>query len=76
MVVAEVFMKTIFSDSYHSPQLKQQSVAADRPVNNDDDPAGGATPAVLPVPVAGERIVATAEQRHRPWLIQGMRNAL
>jgi hypothetical protein len=69
-------MKTIFSDSYHSPQLKQQSVAAHRPVNNDDDPAGGATPAVLPVPVAGERIVATAEQRHRPWLIQGMRNAL
>lgn len=66
-------MKIIFLDSYRSPQLK---VAAHGPVNNDDDPAGGATPAVLPVPVAGERIVATAEQRHRPWLIQGMRNAL
>ena len=65
-------MKTIFLDSYRSPQLKQRSVAAHAPVNNDDDPAGG----VLPVPVAGERIVATAEQRHRPWLIQGMRNAL
>jgi hypothetical protein len=69
-------MKTIFLDSYRSPQLKQRSVAAHALVNNDDDPAGGATPAVLPVPVAGERIVATAEQRHRPWLIQGMRNAL
>jgi hypothetical protein len=69
-------MKTIFLDSYRCPQLKQRSVAAHVPVNNDDDPAGGASPAVLPVPVAGERIVATAEQRHRPWLIQGMRNAL
>jgi hypothetical protein len=69
-------MKTIFLDSHRSPQLKQQSVASHAAVNNDDDPAGGATPAVLPVPVAGERIVATAEQRHRPWLIQGVRNAL
>ena len=69
-------MKTIFLDSYRSPQFKQPSVAAHGPVNNDDDPVGGATPTVLPVPVAGERIVATTEQRHRPWLIQGMRNAL
>jgi hypothetical protein len=68
-------MKTIFLDSYRSPQLKQRSVAAHGPVNDDNDPVGG-SPAVLPVPVARERLVATAEQRHRPWLIHGMRNAL
>jgi hypothetical protein len=68
-------MKTIFLNSHRSPGDKQRS-GAHAPANNDDAPAGGATPVVLPVPTAGEQIMATAEQPHRPWLIQGMRNAL
>ncbi len=68
-------MKTIFLSSYRS-HGSSNGQAPHAPVNNDDDPAGGATPVVLPVPATDEQIMATTEQSHRPWLIQGMRNAL
>ena len=68
-------MKTIFLSSYRSHGVKQRS-GAHAPINDDDDPAGGATPIILPVPATDEQIMATTEQPHRRWLIQGMRNAL
>ena len=68
-------MKTIFLSSHHSHRVKQLS-GAHSIANNDDDPAGGATPVALPVPATDEQITATAEQPHRPWLFTGMRNAL
>jgi hypothetical protein len=68
-------MKTIFLSSHRSHKVNQQS-GAHALANNDDDPAGDATPVVLPVPATDEQIMATAEQPHRPWLIQGIRNAL
>ena len=69
-------MKTIVVNSYRSHEFKQRLGATHAAVNNDNDPAGGATPVVLPVPATHEETMATAEQLHRPWLIQGMRNAL
>ena len=68
-------MKTIFLSSYRSHAVKQRS-GPHVPVNQDEDPPGGATPAVLPIPATDEQIMATTEQPHRPWLVQGMRNAL
>jgi len=68
-------MKTIFLRSHRSHGTKQR-LGAYAPTNTDDDPAGGATPIVLPAPATDERIMAAAEQPHRPWRIQGMRHAL
>jgi hypothetical protein len=68
-------MKTIFLSSHRSHGVKQRS-GARALANNDDDPAGGAAPVALPVPAIDEQIAATTEQPHRPWLFQGMRNAL
>jgi hypothetical protein len=68
-------MKTIFLNSYRSHAAKQRS-GAHALANSNDDPAGGATPAVLPVPATDAQIMATAERPHRPWLIQGMMGAL
>jgi hypothetical protein len=67
-------MKALSLSADHARRVKQRSGALTL-ANNDDDPAGGATSA-LPVPAADEQIMAPAEQRHRPWLMQGMRNAL
>jgi len=44
--------------------------------NNDDDPAGGATPVVLPLPATDEQTAALAAHLHRPWQMQGIRNGL
>ena len=68
-------MKTIFFSSHRSHGVKQRP-GDYAPTNTNDDPAGGATPIVLPVPATDERIMAAAEQPHRPWLIQGLRHAL
>jgi hypothetical protein len=68
-------MKLIFLNSYRSHRVKQRS-AAHTLANNDDNPAGSAAPVALPVPATDEQITATADQPHRPWLFQGMRNAL
>lgn len=68
-------MKTIFLSSHHSHSVKQLS-GAHSIANNDDDPAGGATPVALPVPATDEQIMATAEQPLQHWLFTGMRNAL
>ena len=69
-------MKTVLLSSYRSHKVKQQSGAQHTLANNDDDPAGGAAPVALPVPATDEQITATTDQPHRPWLFQGMRNAL
>ena len=68
-------MKTIFLSSRRSHEVKQRPGAC-APANTDDDPAGGATPILLPVPATDERILVAAEQPRRPWLIQGMKGAL
>jgi hypothetical protein len=68
-------MKTIYSSFRRSHRVKERS-GAHAFANDDDDPTGGATPAVLSVPATDERIMAIAEQPHRPWLIQGMKDAL
>jgi hypothetical protein len=68
-------MKTIFLSAYQSPEVNRR-LNVHVLVDNDDDPAGGATPVVLPVPTGDEQIAATTEQSHRPWLFQEMRNVL
>jgi hypothetical protein len=68
-------MKKVFLNSSCSHRVKQRP-DAHALANNDDDPASGATPVVFPVSATDEQMMATTEQPHRPWLIQGMRNAL
>ncbi|HTW50847.1 MAG TPA: hypothetical protein VME45_03020 [Stellaceae bacterium] len=68
-------MTTIFLGSHHSHGVKPRA-GASVPANTDDDPAGGATPIVLPIPTTDEQIIAATEQPHRPWIIQGMMHAL
>jgi hypothetical protein len=68
-------VKTVFLNSHRSHKVEPQSGVHAR-ANNHNDPAGGATPVVLPLPTTDEQIMMAAEQPHRPWLIQGMRNAL
>ena len=68
-------MKRIFLSSRRPHEVKQRPGTC-APANTDDDPVGGATPIVLPVPATDEQILVAAEQPHRPWLIQGMRHGL
>ena len=68
-------MKTIFLSASRVHGVKLWS-ATHTLANNDDDPTGGATPVVLPIPATDEQIMASPEQPHRPWLIQGMKDAL
>ena len=68
-------MKTIFLSSRRSHEVKQRPGACAL-ANTADDPTGDATPIVLPAPATDELILAAAVQPHRPWLIQGMKDAL
>jgi hypothetical protein len=68
-------MKTVFLSSHRFHKVEQR-LGAHAPVNTDDDPDDGATPAVFPIPATDERITAIAEHPRRPWLIQGMKDAL
>jgi hypothetical protein len=45
---------------------------AHRPEENDNDPAGGGRPVAIRVRATAE----PTEQPHRPWLMQGVGNAL
>lgn len=68
-------MKTTSFSSHPSHGVKQR--LRDRFLaDNDVDPAGGAAPVALPVSATDAQIAAIMEQPHRPWLFQGMRNAL
>jgi hypothetical protein len=67
-------MKTIFLNSDRSHEVKQQSGAHASPTMTTIRPACYARRPSRPG--TDEQIMVTAEQPHRPWLTQGVGNAL
>jgi len=68
-------METIFLSDRHARGFKKWSVAH-TPAGNDDDPAGGGRPVAVRIRASVKPMMASAEPSHRPWLAQGVGNAL
>jgi hypothetical protein len=68
-------METIFLDASYISGFKKWSLAH-KPANSNDDPAGGATPVVIDIQAADKETTIPSTQPDRPWLIQGIGNAL
>jgi hypothetical protein len=69
-------MTTTFLSAADISGFKRWSSSRALPGNQDNDPAGGSTPVALALPAVDEPVAAAAEQRHRPWLLQGMKATL
>ena len=64
-------MMTIFLNASGANGFKKRSIAHPPSRNDDEDPAGEATPIAIAVPALDEPIMAPPEQPHRPWLVPG-----